>query len=276
MRSTWGGSTFEGGGSRQWLPFSLSGLPVVKTVLLAWTIVFLLYFLARTSVTWMAFSAGPDWYLRPWSLITYPLLMTGLLALLLEGFWFFVVGGNLERSWGSVNFAVLLLVFSLLASAAFVPAYYLLGSGVLLAGPELMLAALTVAWAALDPEMEVRLYGCIPVKAKLIALLSVLFAYFNIGFAYGPLMGFFALVSPAAAFYYVRKMPRLSVGFRAPRRGDRWAPDLGPGRPSRARPEPRERVNKGFNPLRRRQEQAEIERLKKLLGDDDDDRPVRN
>jgi hypothetical protein len=209
--------------------------------------------------------------------VTHVFLQLDFLGLLIGAYMLYLAGGTLERSWGSLNFAVLFAAFCVAAAFSFVAAAYLFKQSFSLAGYMIPVSALWTAWAALDPELEFRVWGVFPLRLKHIAIIDVLFIYFSYGFGTGPLgpvIGLFALAAPAAAFFYVRKMPRLSLGgFRRP--PDRWAPDLREEPRQPRREEPRERVSGGFNPLRRRQEQAEIERLRKLLGEDDDDRPVR-
>jgi membrane associated rhomboid family serine protease len=282
MRSNWGGGGWARGGGGSWLPFSLGGIPVVRGLLIAITATFLVHFATFQSgaplVRWLAFSAGaPDWYVKPWTWLTYALLEVEFLNLLFQGFWLFVVGSILERSWGSRNFLALFFIFAAISALGFVPAYYLFGAPVALVGLVLPLSSLTVAWAAMDPEQEIFLWGVLPLKLKTLALIDVLIVYFSFGFGYGPLPALLTLVGPAAAFYYVRKLPRLDLGFQA--RPSRREPLLREDRPGRERP-PRERVPResapGLNPLRRRQEREEMERLRKLLGEDDDSSATRN
>jgi membrane associated rhomboid family serine protease len=260
------------------MPFAFRYVPVVRNVLIATAAVFLLYFFAYPLrgpiVEWLGFRAGDgslDWLLKPWTWLTYPLLTLSPISLIFGGYFFYMIGGVLERSWGSRNFAVLAAAFTVICSLAMVPAAYLFHVPVSLIGSMLPVASLFIAWAAMDPDQELRIYGVLPVRIKWLAIADVLIIYFTFGFSYGavgPIVGLFALAGPAAAWYYVRKMPRLNIGFRAP----------SPRREPLLRDEPRgrerENVNRGFNPLRKRQEQQEIERLRKLLGDDDD-RPVR-
>jgi len=267
MRSTWGsGGSYQGG---SWLPFSWFNIPVTRALIIATVVTFLAYFFSGQSGgvvfrTLAYVTVGPGdgaWYTRPWTWFTHPFVEDHPLWMLFRLYWLYVVGGILERSWGSRNFAVLFFAFSWIAAWAFLPAYYLLGKNASLGGLFLLTSILTVAWAAMDPEMEMSFWG-IPLKLKALALLDVLLVYFYFGMEYrDPVLALFTLAGPAAAWFYVRKLPRLSLGFRAPAR--RAAPLL------REEPAQRERVS-GVNPLRKIQEQREIERLRKLLGEDDD------
>lgn len=213
------------------------------------------------------------WLLQPWSLVTYPFVDPGPLGLLLQGYFLYLVGGILERSWGSRNFLAIFFIFTAVSSVALLVPAYLFNVRVDLIGLWLPLSTLVVAWAAMDPEAQIYIWGILPVKLKYVALADVLMISFSFISRYeelGPLVAVFALAGPAAAWFYVRKMPRLNLGFRAPQQERRRRPDL---RVVEGRD--RERVN-GFNPLRARQEREEIERLRKLLGDGPDEPPVRH
>jgi membrane associated rhomboid family serine protease len=276
MRSSWGGrGRYEGG---SWLPFNWYQIPATRNILLAVVLTFLAYFLAvpyRSVIGQVVAFDASAWLARPWTWFTYPLLELPSFWFLLTAYVFYSFGGMLERSWGSRNFAVLFFAFTAVGALAFVPAYYLLQVPVQLLGLLLPLNALVTAWAALDPELEVSFWG-VPVKAKFLALVWVLLTYFQMGLGpMGPVGALFSLAAPIAAFIYVRKLPRLNLDSPFGRRNpyadldDRPPPLLRNPAARRGRPAPRESVG-GFNPLRRRQEQQEIERLRKLLGDDDE------
>ena len=278
MRRTWneGSSGYQGG---SWLPFNWYSIPVTRTLLFATVGVFLLFFFTGQEQgpvwEWIPFrSADPAWYSRPWTWFTYPFMELPSFWILLTLYVLYSMGGMLERSWGSLNFAVLFFAFTGIGALAFLVPMYLLGKPVLLFGLALPLTALVTAWAALDPELELNYWG-VPIKAKLLAAIWVGMNYFGFGLQYrDPILALFALAPPAAAWFYVRKMRRLNLS--GPMRSPYLGPDLSdnpPRRTRRPREEEPERV-KGFNPLRRRQEQQEMERLRKLLGDDDD-RPMR-
>lgn len=209
------------------------------------------------------------WLVRPWSWLTYPLVTVDFIRLLFGCLWFYWCGGTLERAWGSRNFAVLLAAFTVISVFGLAIGSFLFDTPATLAGFLLPTASLIVAWAAMDPDEEIRFYGIFPVKLKFLALIDVLIVYFSYGMGQ-PLFGFFALLGPLAAYLYVRKMPRLNLSLDLPFRSRRQ-----PARQPYLRmpEEDRERVS-GFDPLRKRREQEEIARLRRLLGEDDDDRPT--
>lgn len=277
MRSTWGG-----GGGASWMGSGFYGIPVVRALVIAAVVTFLAYFFVGQAggpvAPWLAFSTegGLGW-LRAWTWLTYPFVEVSPLSLLLQGYWLWVVGGMLERSWGWRRFLPFFFALTAISCIVFVPAFYLLGRPVTLWGLMLVNSGLTVTWAALDPELELNFYGVLPVKLKALALVDVLLVYFGFGLNHSdPVLALFTLAAPAAGWLYIRKLPAWTAGspFGAARR-----PSRGPNfREPLLREEPPRREQAGRrNPLRKRQEQEEIARLRKLLGDDDDgDRPLRH
>jgi membrane associated rhomboid family serine protease len=274
MRPSWGGQRRYEGGS--WLPFNWYSIPVTRALLFTTVGVFLLFFLTgqHRSIVWALVPfRSESWYLQPWTWFTYPFMETPSLWILLTLYILYAMGGMLERSWGSANYAVLFFAFTVIGALAFLIPLYLLGKPVVLTGLYIPLTALITAWAALDPELEVSFWG-LPVKAKFLAAMWVALNYFYFGMQYGdPILALFVLAAPAAAFFYVRKLPRLNLGTPTLRRDTGYLREE-PRDRDYGRREPRERIEReqtrSRNPFRRRQEQAEIERLKKLLGEDDD------
>lgn len=276
MRSNWDdGRKRRVRSGSPWLPFDWSSIPVTRGILVAALTTFLAFFFTGQE-------GGPvyqyvpfvthEWY-KVWTWVTYAFLERPTFFTIFTVLILYQIGGSLERSWGSRNYLVLFLVFNALSALAFVPGALLLGKPVPLEGFTLPLITLVAAWAALDPEMDVSYWG-LPVKAKTVAAIFALLIYFQLGMGLrDPLLAAFCFAGPAAAILYIRKMPRLNLAapsFSLPRRQRRERlPRLLREEFEDDLPE-RERVpGSSHNPLRRRQEQLEIERLKKLLGEDD-------
>jgi membrane associated rhomboid family serine protease len=275
MRPNWGNQGRYEGGS--WLPFNWYSIPATRFLLFATVGTFIAFFLFGQNsglvAEWVPLVSLGDWtwIKRPWTLVTYPFLEMPGLWYLLTLYLLYSYGGMMERAWGSWNFLVLFFAFSAIGALSVGIGSAVLGQPAALAGLGVPLCALVTAWAALDPELETNFWG-VPVKAKFIAAVWVAMLFIQFGMGNRLALAPFVLVGPAAAFLYVRKMPRLNISIPG-RRQNRWAPDLRDTPRERPRREtPRESVG-GFNPLRRRREQAEMERLRKLLGEDDDDRP---
>ena len=279
MRSNWDdGRKRRYRSGSPWLPFDWSSIPVTRGILIAALATFLTFFFTGQmgGIVWQLVPFQVTQWYKAWTWFTYPFLEIPSLFTIFTVLILYQIGGSLERSWGSLNYLVLFLAVSALSALAFVPATLLLNRPMLpLLGFDLPLVAMVTAWAALDPDLKVCYWG-LQVRAKTIALIFAFLIYVQIGMALNdPLIAAFCFVGPLLAFLYVRKMPRLNLGrpsFSLPRRPRTERPprlmreefmdedDL-PGR---------ERVpGSSRNPLRRRQEQMEIERLKKLLGEDD-------
>lgn len=276
MRDTWGEPRRSGGSG---LPLDWRSIPFTRGLLIALGVVFLAYFFTGRNggpVAELLLFRSDQWLQRPWTWLTYALLEMPDIWVIFTLLVLYQIGGSLERSWGSVNYGVLFFVFAAIGALAFIPALYILRVPVILAGTALPLVAIVAAWAALDPDMEMSFWG-FPARAKHVAGIWVALSYFQFGMTYGPGMALCVLVAPAAAWLYVRKFPRLDLA--APRissggsRGGRARPSAAPRDLLREEVPERERAT-GFNPLKKRREQMEIERLKRLLGEDDDDRPT--
>ncbi len=141
---------------------------------------------------------------RPWSLITYPLISPpSPLAVLFAVIWLWFVGSSLERRWGSKAFAGFFGWISVLTASGALLAALLSGRPANLIGLWVPLAPLTVAWAALNPEAQVMFYLVIPLKAKYLAMISAAFLYLYEGVSIHPVFGIFILTGCAVAYYQV-------------------------------------------------------------------------
>lgn len=280
-KMSWRGGGAPGGGA-SFTPFELRSIPYVRALLLLLTAVFLLFFLAtglRAAIaellTFEAAGRGDlSWLTRPWTLLLYALFSVHPLPLLFQGYWLYMVGGTLERSWGGRNFAVVTGALTLASALGMLLASQIFDVPVALQGPALALGSLTVAWAAMDPDMPIYFWALIPVKLKYLAFISVAVTYFSYGLssgALGPLMALGTLAGPAAAWFYVRKAPRLNIGFRAPR--DSMSSRFQTLLKNRERAPFQERIPPS-GPVRSRQQRVDEERLRRLLGEDEPEAPV--
>ena len=122
MRSTWG-SGRRGYGGSPWLPFNWQSIPVTRTLLILTVATFLLFFFTGQGTgpvaAWVPFRAQA-WLTMPWTWFTYSFLETPSLWVLLTLYVLYSMGGMLERSWGSVNFAVLFFAFTAVGALGFV------------------------------------------------------------------------------------------------------------------------------------------------------------
>lgn len=176
----------------------------------------LTFVVAFVSGAWppLAFYA-PEFLQRPWTAFTYPLLGAGgIFWLLLGGYVLWLFGGSLERAWGWRGYAIFLLAVSGSTAAALWLASVLFGRGTVLAGFGMPLAAVTVAWAAINPYERVLLYFVLPLEARWLGILAAVFVVISQPFP----LGVFALAGCGVAWWYVRQGRYLSVRAVRPRR----------------------------------------------------------
>lgn len=130
----------------------------------------------------LAFLAAP---LRLWTFLTYPLAFPpgggGFLYLVLECFWLFMIGTQLERWLRPAGLLVSFFGYAALSAALAWLVHLTSGADFVLSGPLLPVASLTCVWAGRNPDSPILLFGIIPLAAKWIALLLALGALFAYG-----------------------------------------------------------------------------------------------
>jgi len=191
-------------------------IPFTKSLLVANLLTFLLVelFHADKLLLYLGFMQPGEFPINIWTAVTYPLLGCGsILCLIFSLYWLWLAGGSLERSWGSINFAVFFFAVSALTAASLAAGSYLTGAPVALAGLLVPLAAVTVAFGLLNPEEQILFMCIIPLKLKYLALLSAVLLFISFGSQH-LLLGVFSLAGCAAAYWYVRSGRRLNLGRR--------------------------------------------------------------
>ncbi len=203
---------------------------------------------------------------HPWTFLTYPFSSSGngagLVFFLLLLYWFYWVGGDVERELDAKRYLLLFFELTLVASLSFWLAQRVLGSSTPLIGADLPIAAFTVYWATRNPRRIIMICGLIPLSGKLIGFFDVLLVFFGYGTPYPPL-GVVALIPLALAFGHASgRIPLLGLPASSRR----------PSKVAKAN----ERRNQAYydDVQRRSKEREERERLRKLfegsLKDDDE------
>jgi len=203
-----------------------------------------------------------NWVIQPWTLVTYPLASPlmypgDLINLFFAALWLWFIGGSLERGWGTRVYTFFFFIISAISALSLSAGALLLPTSlgpaeVGLFGLWMPLAPITVAWAAINPDQQILLYFIIPIRAKWVAWLTVgvtflVFAQRSL------LLGVFALGGCAAAWLY--------VGYRE-------------RTPGHSTPVIRLRQSRTrwFSPASWIRGYRERKRLRKLFGEDRDDR----
>lgn len=191
---------------------------------------------------------------QPWTLVTYPLAMSGagdaLFWHLITCFWLYSMGSTLEPSLGSRGVVLAFVALALIGGLSMLLGVAVLGLGsYALAGPFLAVASLSVLWGARFQGSQVRMMGIIPITGLWIAILSAVLVFFSLGSG-APLLGLFALIAPAVAWFAgIGKLPL-----------------PGPSRPRRETKQERAEFNEFIGKVRdREKDREERERLRKLF-----------
>lgn len=156
----------------------------------------------RAPVEMLAFFA-PVSLAQPWRILTYTILSVDPISLLFYGLMMWWVGGSLERSWGTRFFAIYFVAVAIISALGMSLAAFASNSTASLDSWQ-PFYALLIAWCMLNPDLEIRLYGLIPILAKWLALGEVLLIFFTHGGLHNPLIGLGALTGCAASFLWVR------------------------------------------------------------------------
>lgn len=120
---------------------------------------------------------------RPWTLLTYPFLPTGLgtngaIGVFFICLWLWGIGGSVERDLGPVKYLAVWLVFSALcALGVFIGAKILNIPGAM-SGGWVPVSAVTIIWGTRNPTATILLMFVIPITGKWLAWLSAALVIF--------------------------------------------------------------------------------------------------
>lgn len=249
--------------------FRRTGTPATIGLVGAMAVVYLLAWFGLRGVLGQPLALVPGSALSaPWTLLTYPFASQGsgvdLFWFLLSLLWLFFMGSAVEREIGAQRFLAVFFGFALFSGLILVLASQVVGGVPPQLGGLLPTSAITMIWAARNPEQSILLMMVIPLKGKFLAILTLVLVIFGIG-ASNPLVGLIAGLPLALAWFWASgKLPvPYPVGVRAGR--------------SRAERQAEERRHNEFQEAirKRAQEREERERLRKLFEsslDPNDDR----
>ncbi len=195
--------------------------PVTRAILVATAAGYLATIFFDTSV----FTLVPRAVLsgQIWRLLTYPLVVVGILTVLFDLLLLWSFGSEMESRWGSRRLIVFLLLATavaglvgVLSSLAFPGFFFERGSGF---APTL--AALIVAWTLVGPSLPTSFFGIIPVNRLGFAAIALAFVVFGEIEATRSFSRFlFVLGGIPVAFFFERK--GTGPGMRLPRLRAPW------------------------------------------------------
>jgi len=143
-----------------------------------------------------------------WRLVTYPLVVVGIVNALFGLLLAWSFGSELETTWGSRTYGLFLLLAALLAGVLGTALALLVPGAGLLPGYGLsgLLTAVIVAWALLGPSLPANLFGVLPLTRKVFAILAVvLVAFGELETSRSPVQLAFALGGLPVAWLFARR-----------------------------------------------------------------------
>jgi membrane associated rhomboid family serine protease len=158
----------------------------------------------------------------PWTLLTYPLVNPGLLNLIFALFWWWFIGGSLERNWGRRRYAWFLGLTVGVTGLALAVCGILFKVWLPVYGLWLPAVGVTWAWADLNPGQELLLWGLIPVKAKWLAWLEAGLTFLTYFKSAGNIFFGLAAVSGIAVAHFYRGRNPFGGGGRNYRSGSAY------------------------------------------------------
>jgi membrane associated rhomboid family serine protease len=150
-------------------------IPITKSIAIITGALFLISYIPGLEVIsgFLTLHTGFG-FIMPWTLITYPVVIyRDIFTAVFSILWLWMIGGSLERSWGSRTYGLFFLLTTLVTGVimSLVNLLQLTGPGNI-TGLWLPLLGVTWAWAKNAPDQELLFWGIIPMKAKLLAWLD--------------------------------------------------------------------------------------------------------
>ena len=187
--------------------FFRGGTPLTLTVLVVYVALFFAVLAAPgiPILRYIVFSTQ-DWLTRFWTVFTWPVGDAAgqpISALFAIG-WFYLFSGSLERAWGTRDYGFFLAAMASLTALGMWVGSFLVGPG-MASGLWMISGSLAVAWAVINRRERISLFF-VELPAPAIGVLGVALVWYYGGAMYGnPLLGLFALISCAAAYWYATK-----------------------------------------------------------------------
>ncbi len=192
-------------------------IPVTKGLIVLTGGVFLLFhllLLIKINLYNLLQLSTARFYLRPWTLLTYPLVNYNLLTLVFAMLWFWYIGGSLERSWGKQTYGFFLFLSTLATGLAFVLVSLLFrNKAMVIAGLWIPLTGITWAWAKLYPDREMLFWGLFPIKAEWLAWVQAGLTFYQYLVGYNILYALASISSIGVVYLFTGQGP-FSRGFR--------------------------------------------------------------
>ena len=139
-----------------------------------------------------------------WTLLTYPLAADPL-GLVLAGFWLYLAGNDIEARWGRLHYGLFLAISVPLCSLPLLLGASVFHLPLILAGPFLPLACLTVAWCVGRLDGLVLLGFLLPIPTRVLLVLEFILVFVFSAMIMPPLLALLALAGPGLSYLYARR-----------------------------------------------------------------------
>lgn len=169
---------------------------------------------------------------HPWTILTSTFIEQNVLNFVINTAAIFLGGRYLERAWGSRDFAMVVLIATIIPNLLVIPTYLTWGlltgssdrAGTPIAGATIVQAAFLVAFKQLVPEHTVSLYkGLVRVRVKHFPAIFLLLNTIG-GLALGTdtalLLAWYGLITTWVYLRFVKHQPELSGADTTRLRGD--------------------------------------------------------
>ena len=152
------------------------GIPNLMKVIVVGNLIayFLLRFSSSAAISFLAFSPSAVLHGEIWRLVTFIFVpgSTNLFALAISLYFYYWIGGMLEREWGTPKFTLYYISGMVLTVLTSLILYFATGYSQIVYGAYYVNMSMFFAFAALYPDMQVLLFFVIPIKVKWLAWLD--------------------------------------------------------------------------------------------------------
>lgn len=144
--------------------------------------------------------------LELWRFVTYPVVQTNIISVLLYGYMFWAFGSRQERIDGSQRFAWFLLLATLAAGGLGALADLLMyGGGAAYAGASGLITTFLILWAFREPEQEILAFFVVPMKVKwLVSIIVAVVVFSEIEHGFSLARVLYVLGGAPVAWYWAR------------------------------------------------------------------------
>jgi len=188
--------------------------PVVRSLLIANVGAFFLQMMLRTTMPGLVdllVFVPQEVLWRPWTIVTYMFLHSGLMHLLFNMLALFFFGPRVEDRLGSRPFTILYFVSGI--SGALLS--FALSPGAAIIGASAGVFGVMLAFAYYWPDTPILIWGIIPVPARILVIITTVFALWSgFGGSRGGTAHFAHLGGYVGAYAYLKWLGRSRTAFK--------------------------------------------------------------